>query len=147
MCIVEPAFCTNCTKTLQIELALPEEYRVLSADAEVLPGNARSVVHPFLSLVVNLNVATLAHRDRKDKSLCVVLVIGDFKEGDLCLYEPGLVLSLRNGDFVAFLSSRITHFNLHFEGRRASIVLHTDCEFDKWTEGERNGWETNAHFR
>ncbi|KAH9905523.1 uncharacterized protein B0H18DRAFT_824077, partial [Fomitopsis serialis] len=57
----------------QVQTTLPDEYRVLSMDAQVLPGNAHSIVHPFLSLVINLNVATMAHRDRKDKSLCVVL--------------------------------------------------------------------------
>lgn len=116
-------------------------------DAEVLPGNASSLVHPFLSLVVNLNVATLAHRDKQDKSLCVVLAVGEFEGGELCLYEPGLALPLRNGDFVAFPSSRVTHFNLHFTGRRASIVLHTDKEIDRWTKEGRNGWAGNAHFR
>ena len=50
-------------------------------DAEVLPGNVFSPVHPFLSLVINLNVATLAHRDRQDKELCVVLAVGDFDGG------------------------------------------------------------------
>ena len=115
-------------------------------DAEVLPGNAHSIVHPFLSLVVNLNVTTSAHRDRQDKALCVVLVIGDHTGGELCMYEPGLVFPLRNGDFVAFPSYRITHFNLHFVGRRASIVFHTDREMDKWTNGGRNGWEGNEHF-
>ena len=119
---------------------------MLSMDAQVLPGNAHSIVHPFLSLVINLNVATMAHRDRKDKSLCVVLAVGDFEGGDLCLYEAGLVLPLRNGDFTAFPSYRLTHYNLHFTGRRASIVLHTDKEIEKWTDGGRNGWEGNAHF-
>ncbi|KAH9910546.1 uncharacterized protein B0H18DRAFT_839669, partial [Fomitopsis serialis] len=41
--------------------SLLEEYEVLSMDAEILPGNEHSIVHPFLSLVINLNVATLAH--------------------------------------------------------------------------------------
>ena len=115
-------------------------------DAEVLPGNAFSPVHPFLSLVINLNVATLAHRDRQDKELCVVLAVGDFDGGDLCLYEPGLVVSLQNGHFIAFPSYKITHFNLHFTGRRSSIVLHTDKHIDGWTSGGRNGWEDNMEF-
>ena len=65
----------------------------------------------------------------------------------MCLYEPGLVIPLHNGHFIAFPSSRITHFNLHFSGKRASIVLHTDREIDKWTKGGRNGWKDNIHFR
>ena len=125
---------------------MPEEYCILSMDAEVLPGNAHSIVHPFLSLVINLNVATLAHRDRQDKALCVVLAVGDHTGGELCLYEAGLVLPLRNGDFIAFPSHRLTHFNLHFTGKRASIVLHTDREMEQWTNGGRNGWEANEYF-
>lgn len=116
-------------------------------DAEILPGNAHSIVHPFLSLVINMNVATLAHRDSQDKALCVVLAVGEFEDGELCLYEPGLVLPLRSGNFAAFPSARITHFNQHFRGKRASIVLHTDREIDKWTKGERNGWMGNNHFQ
>ena len=115
-------------------------------DAEILPGNAHSPVHPFLSLVINLNVATLAHRDSGDKSLCVVMPIGDFSGGDLCLYEPGIVLSLRSGDFVAFPSFQITHFNLHYTGCRASIVLHTDKAFKDWSQARRNGYESNEYF-
>lgn len=116
-------------------------------DAEVLPGNAHSIAHPFLSLVINLNVATLAHRDRQDKSICVVLPVGEFEGGALCLYEAGLVVPLRNGDFIAFPSAGMTHFNLHFSGQRASLVLHTDREIDKWSKGGQNGWEDNSHFR
>ncbi|KAH9910233.1 uncharacterized protein B0H18DRAFT_838686, partial [Fomitopsis serialis] len=62
----------------QIQILFPQEYAEMSVDAEVLPGNAGSIVHPFLSLVINLNVATSAHRDSMDKTLCVVLPIGDF---------------------------------------------------------------------
>ncbi|KAH9919276.1 uncharacterized protein B0H18DRAFT_882126 [Fomitopsis serialis] len=131
----------------QIEQTLPNDFEDLRIDAEVLPGNASPIVYPFLSLVINLNVVTLAHRDSQDKALCVVLPIGDFQGGDLCLYEPGLVLPLRSGDFVAFPSSCITHFNLHFNGHRASLVLHTDKEIDKWTKEGRNGWADNQHFR
>ncbi|KAH9913744.1 uncharacterized protein B0H18DRAFT_830823, partial [Fomitopsis serialis] len=76
----------------QLKDSLCLEYDDLRMDAEVLPGNASSLVHPFLSLVVNLNVATLAHRDKQDKSLCVVLAVGEFEGGELCLYEPGLAL-------------------------------------------------------
>ena len=81
-----------------------------------------------------------------DKSLCVVIPIGDFEDGDLCLYEPGIVLSLRNGQAVAFPSCDITHFNLDYVGTRASLVLHTDKAFDQWTLNERNGWQNNMYF-
>lgn len=136
----------NSYNSSKIQKTNPLEYEDLEMDALVLPGNHFSLVHPFLSLVINLNVVTQGHRDAKDKSMCLVLAIGDFTGGDICLYEPGLVISLRNGDFILFPSFRLTHFNLHFVGQRASMVLHTDKEMDKWTQGGRNGWETNETF-
>lgn len=69
--------------------------------------------------------------------------IGDFDGGELCLMEPGLVLPLRGADSIVFLSSALTHFNLHYNGERGSIVLHTDKAMSKWTEG-RNGWASNT---
>ena len=76
----------------EIQRLLPQEFRDLSLDAESLPGNVHPIAYPFLSVVVNLNVATLGHRDSKDKGFCVVIAIGDFENGELCLYEPGLIL-------------------------------------------------------
>lgn len=117
---------------------------MLSASIEELPGKQRPLVAPFSNLVVNLNVATKAHRDVMDKEFCLVLAIGDFDEGDLCLHEPGLVLGLRNGDLAVFRSANITHFNRHFIGYRASFALSTDKMMDGWTGGRRNGWGTNV---
>ena len=125
---------------------LPEEYARLEASATILPDNNTSAVHPFLGLVVNLNVVTTAHRDSKDDTVCLVLVVGDFEGGELCLYEPGLVIPLRHGHFVIFPSCDITHFNLHYVGRRVSIVLHSDREMYKWTAKDRNGWTSNQFF-
>ncbi|EPS92782.1 hypothetical protein FOMPIDRAFT_24283, partial [Fomitopsis schrenkii] len=98
----------------ELQKYLPLEVTVLSASIEELPGKQRPLVAPFSNLVVNLNVATKAHRDVMDKEFCLVLAIGDFDEGDLCLHEPGLVLGLRNGDLAVFRSANITHFNRHF---------------------------------
>ena len=125
---------------------LPDEYRHLEAIASILPDGNTSPVHPFVGLVINLNAVTRAHRDSKDDTMCLVLALGDFEGGDLCLYEPGLVIPLRHGEFVVFPSGDITHLNLHYKGRRASIVLHTDREMSKWAEGDRNGWGSIVHF-
>jgi len=119
---------------------------VLIKVVEILPGKPDSPVAPFVSLVLNLNVTTLAHLDGKDFVLCLVLAIGDFEGGGLVLGEQGLVIEARNGDFVAFCSSKTTHFNLKYEGERASMVLHTDKGFVKWLES-RNGWKDNRFFR
>lgn len=124
---------------------LPEVYERLDGYARILPCHNTSLSSPFLGLVININVVTAAHRDSKDDSVCLVLAIGDFEGGELVLYEPGLVIPLRNGDFVVFPSSEITHFNLHYKGRRASVVLHTDREMVKWRE-DRNGWSANYSF-
>jgi len=102
-------------------------------------------VLPFLSLVFNINVVTKCHRDGKDKDFCLVLPIGDFLGGELVMMETGLVVEVLQGDFTVFSSAKITHFNLHYQGRRASVVLHTDEAMDQW-ESERNGWEHNATF-
>jgi hypothetical protein len=112
---------------------------------EMLPGKPDSPVAPFLSLVININVATLAHRDAKDKLLCLVLAVGRFSGGGLVLKEQGLVVELGHGDFVVFTSGDTTHFNLEYVGERASLVLHTDGGFDKWKD-DRNGWRDHAFF-
>lgn len=107
-----------------------------------MPGNEQPVGAPFLGLVVNVNVVTAAHRDSKDEGVCLVLVVGDFEGGELVLYEPGLVLPLRNGDFTIFPSCELTHFNLHYKGKRASIVLQTDREIRRWM-ADYNGWASS----
>ena len=82
--------------------------------------------------------------DSQDDDLCVVLPFGDWKGGELCLYESGLVLELRPGDVVMFPSNHITHFNLHMEGYRGSLVLSTDSHMKGWIK-DRNGW--GVHIR
>jgi len=128
-----------------MKACLPREYDVLVQLAQDLPGAEVSPVAPFLSLVVNLNVSTVAHRDRFDKDVCLVLPLGDFTQGSLVMFEQRLVLELCSGDFSIFRSGETTHFNLRYEGRRASFVCHTDKSFDKWKEN-RNGWASNEYF-
>ena len=55
--------------------------------------------------------------------------------GELCLYEPGIVLESRDGDLVIFQSCRVT-FQLRI---RASLVLHSDKTGDQWAENHWNG--------
>lgn len=113
---------------------------------DVLPYNAVSPAHPFSGFVLNLNVSTLIHRDGGDKDICVVLVLSDCIGGELCLMEPGVVLDLRLGHLVIFPSTKISHFNLHFMGRRASVVFHTDKELEHWAK-DQNGWRGNVHLK
>ncbi|OAX31168.1 hypothetical protein K503DRAFT_806306 [Rhizopogon vinicolor AM-OR11-026] len=110
---------------------LPDEYEILAELVDLLPGQAGSPVHPFLSLVVNINVCTEGHRDAHDKDFCLVLALGCFEGGELVMFEQG--------------SSETMHFNLDFEGQRASFVLHTDKGMDQWKEN-RNMWKDNQYF-
>jgi len=61
------------------------------------------------------------------------------------MMEPGLVLRLRSGDAVAFPSHKVTHFNLNFKGKRASLVFHSDKAGLAWCE-DGNGWKGNKYF-
>ncbi|TFY59839.1 hypothetical protein EVG20_g7638 [Dentipellis fragilis] len=83
----------------KLKECLPEEYKLMMVDAEFLPGNAQLFVRPFLGWVVNINIVAEAHRDGKDRHYCLVMPLGDFEGGALVLYEQGLVLELRNGDY------------------------------------------------
>lgn len=91
----------------------------------------------------NLNAVTKGHRDSGDLDLCLVLPIGKFQGGRLVLKEPGLVVELLQGDFIAFQSAKVTHLNTHYQGMRASMVLHTDKEMKHWVT-RRNGWGGNT---
>ena len=42
------------------------------------------------------------------------------------LKKPGIALELKNGDMVIFASSKLSHFNSHFNGKRASLVFHSN---------------------
>lgn len=119
---------------------------VVSQFAEVLPGGADSPAHPFGGFVINFNVATKIHRDVKDKNFCVVIVITeDCQGGDLCLEELGVKFSFVSGDVIIFPSVKISHFNTHFKGERASIVLHTDGAADSWVMF-RNFWNRTLYL-
>ncbi|KAG2134044.1 uncharacterized protein EDB93DRAFT_1242740 [Suillus bovinus] len=97
-----------------MENYLQGEFEILMEVTSILPGNALPPIIPFISLVININVHTKAHRDSGDRHLCLVIPIGHFEGGGLCLLENGLVLELRNGDIAIFRSSEVTHFNLDY---------------------------------
>jgi len=124
---------------------LPNEFEILDAYIQVLPGKDYSPFAPFLSIAININVATKAHRDSMDKSICLVLTLSKAQGGGIALHEPGIVVDMENGDIVIFRSSEITHFNLHYTGLRASIVLHSDKGFDRWV-ASKNNWQNNIYF-
>lgn len=97
---------------------------------------------PFCMTVVNVQPATRGHRDCSDMldSICLVLALGNYAGGELCLYEAGVVLELNHGSFVAIRSKRDVHFNLDFSGQRLSFVFTSDQSLKRWKD-KRNGWE------
>lgn len=103
--------------------------------------------YPFAGFVVNLCVCTDGHRDSQDaEDMCVVMQFSrNCKGGGLCLYEAGLVFEMESGDILIFPSRLLTHFNLHFDGIRASLVLHTDKHCKDWI-ADRNGWAGEGEF-
>jgi len=107
--------------------------------------NEVTAVPPFTGFVVNFNVTTVLHRDHHDEVMCLVLVVSDCTGGQLCIRELGLVFEMESGDFIVFRSRHFTHFNLHFVGRRISLVFHSDLHYRSWREN-RNGWSRNGNF-
>ena len=76
--------------------------------------------------------------------MCVLLFLGDWKGGDLILFEPGLRFTVSRGDILMFPSAKFTHFNMHYEGARLTFVFHTDRDSRRWIES-RNGWEQHIN--
>lgn len=97
--------------------------------------------------MININACCKAHRDRQDLQFCLIIPVGTFAGGDLVLMETGLVLGLSQGDIVIFRSCDITHLNLHYQGKRASIVLHSDKAMGRWATEDYNGWKNNETLR
>lgn len=98
-------------------------------------------VFPFGGFVVNINSCTVAHYDDFDgEDLCVLLFFGDWEDGEIVLYQAGIAFKVKRGDVLAFPSSRIIHFNLHYKGERYSLVFATDKTYISWLE-DRNGWK------
>ena len=111
---------------------------------DITPLHDQSLASPFPCFVLNFNVATLLHKDQGDHCGCIVLVLGDHTGGELCLVEPRLVLQLRHGDWVVFRSQDISHFNLLYHGRRASLVMHSDKSGFAYQK-DGNGWDGNEY--
>ncbi len=113
---------------------------------EIIPPADQTCISPFTNFVININAVTRAHRDHGDLEGCIVITIGPHEGGCLCLHEPRLVIETQNGDVVVFLSHRLTHYNLHYRGKRASIVIHSDRTGVAFHRSG-NGWDGNIHYR
>lgn len=102
--------------------------------------NTASPCYLFGRFVLNLQVSTWAHGDHGDKKLCIFIPFGNFQGGELCLYEVGLKIDLQMGDVIIFPSCDLMHFNMHFSGKRGTLVLHSDRQGDEWVRDCR-GWK------
>ncbi|KAJ7654846.1 hypothetical protein B0H17DRAFT_956712 [Mycena rosella] len=128
--------------TIIIKWFLPEDYVEMQIYISRLPLNECSLAYPFGRFVVNIGVTTRGHRDCFDKKFCVIIPAGCWTGGELCLFETGFVFCLHPWDILIFSSCNVTHFNLHYEGVRTSIVLHSDKYGDQWVR-DGNGWLPN----
>ncbi|KAJ7205349.1 hypothetical protein C8J57DRAFT_1100151 [Mycena rebaudengoi] len=117
----------------------PDLAKSLSAKIRFLPGNEKCPFAPYGGVVVNMGGCSDAHADELDaENNCVVIPFTkNCVGGGLVLHEAGMVMDLHAGDMILFLSARLTHYNLHFRGIRASLVFHTDNALDG--DGV-NGW-------
>ncbi|THU93130.1 hypothetical protein K435DRAFT_670755, partial [Dendrothele bispora CBS 962.96] len=73
----------------------------------IFPLQDSNPVHPFSSVVLNINVMTEVHRDKGDKNGCIVLVLGQHQGGDICFQEARLVVETAHGDTVTFFLMRL----------------------------------------
>ncbi len=119
----------------KIKEHFPGVHSELARFCKILPANIIFSVCPFAGYVVNINVATCINWDLQDQKLCVVLVASkdDCTGGQLVLDEPGLVLDMKSSDIVIFPS------HMHFKGKKASIVFHSDKKGKNWVVNH-NGW-------
>jgi hypothetical protein len=112
---------------------------------DLLPCNGVSPAYPYSNFVLNIGACTSGHRDKGDKNWCMTFTLGDCEGGQLVLQELGLVFDSAPGDMVTFQSSKQTHFNLHVNGIRASLVLHSDRMGDIWADGYNRWGPTHVH--
>ncbi|KAE9386413.1 hypothetical protein BT96DRAFT_839269, partial [Gymnopus androsaceus JB14] len=117
----------------------PDTFDAVEASVDIFLLQETSPVKPFTSFIVNLNVLTIIHKDQGNLKGCIVMVIGDHKGGKLCLFEPCLVLEVKNGDFTVFHSQKISYFNLHYKGVHCSIAIHSDRTGISYQK-DSNGW-------
>jgi hypothetical protein len=97
------------------------------------------LTQPFSSVAVNWNARTGIHFDYGDFGLCVVIALGDFQGGHLCLRGVNIAVELKRGEVLVFDSNVVPHFNLSKEGARHSLVFYMDKSLKKWLE-VGNGW-------
>lgn len=120
-------------------------FKDISANIDIIPLQDQPLGSPFPCLVLNLNLVTLLHKDKGDKDGCIIAVLGPHSGGELCISEAGLVLELIHGDWTVISSQKLGHFNLHYKGKRASLVIHVDKSAVSYQK-DAHGWDGNDYF-
>jgi hypothetical protein len=93
-----------------------------------LPEDAQRACGAWASCVVNNGGIDADegefHRDVRESpyGFSCAIACGDFEEGDLIMYELGVVLQMKPCDIILFPDSLITHKNTKVKGRRKSVV-------------------------
>ncbi|KAJ3866891.1 hypothetical protein EV359DRAFT_61978 [Lentinula novae-zelandiae] len=70
----------------------PDMFQEILATADLLPLNDTSPASPFTSIVMNINIGTLAHRDKNDGYACICVTIGNPKGGELGIGTRGSIV-------------------------------------------------------
>jgi hypothetical protein len=125
---------------------MPGIYEHLAKWPDSFPLEEKAPVYPFGGFVLNFNTSTRLHRDKNDDQICTVIPISDCEGGELCLMEPGLVISLPCGVMAVFRSADVSHFNLSYKGQRGSLVCHSDKHCKGWIE-DANGWVESRYYQ
>ncbi|KAJ3963517.1 hypothetical protein EV361DRAFT_874803, partial [Lentinula raphanica] len=94
----------------------------VEAMVDIMPLHDFTPVRPFTGLVININSVTAAHKDRGDLGGCLVISLGSYEGGEMCLFQPRLAVETRNGDIVSFKSQDYIHFNLHYQVLSTSLL-------------------------
>ncbi|KAH7869619.1 uncharacterized protein C8R40DRAFT_1073938 [Lentinula edodes] len=76
----------------KVLLIHPHVFQELVASVDVLPLQDTSPVSPFTSIMFNINVGTLAHRNQNDKSACICITVGNPKGGELAFGTRGSIV-------------------------------------------------------
>jgi hypothetical protein len=92
-------------------------------------------MHCFVGLYLLVNILTTIHRDVKDppEGWVAMLVLGNFRRGNLCIPDLGLKLLYQAGDIVFMRSWALKHFITQYEGdQRYVIVFSTTYSIFQW---------------
>jgi len=106
---------------------------------DILPDDVTPRAYPFVALMINTGspddpVVSEPHRDVLDAfyGVACLYAFGDYKDGNLILWELQKVIELNAGDAFLFPAHLITHSNTEVIDERHSLVAYTREEILKY---------------